>query len=81
MDGTVSMARFEPGSASGSFFFCVDDQPELDYGGARYADGLGFAAFGRIVEGRETLTAIFNMAEEQEYLSDEVSCRMERLAD
>ncbi len=30
LDGTISMARFAPGSADGSFFFCIGDQPELN---------------------------------------------------
>jgi peptidyl-prolyl cis-trans isomerase A (cyclophilin A) len=34
-DGTLSMARDEPGSASSEFFICVGDQPELDFGGKR----------------------------------------------
>ena len=30
VDGTISMARDEPDSATSSFFFCIGDQPELD---------------------------------------------------
>lgn len=51
LDGTVSMARLEPGSASSEFFICVGDQPALDFGGRRNPDGQGFAAFGRVVAG------------------------------
>lgn len=57
-DGTLSMARLEPGTASSEFFICIGDQPELDFGGARNPDGQGFAAFGRVVEGMETVRAI-----------------------
>jgi peptidyl-prolyl cis-trans isomerase A (cyclophilin A) len=36
VDGAVSAARFEPGSGSAaSFFICIGDQPELDFGGCR----------------------------------------------
>ena len=73
LDGTISMARFEPGTADGSFFFCINDQPELNYGGKRYDDGLGFAAFGRITQGREVLGIIFQQAEAQEYLKKEIT--------
>jgi peptidyl-prolyl cis-trans isomerase A (cyclophilin A) len=50
-DGTLSMARNEPGSASSEFFICVGDQPELDFGGKRNPDGAGFAAFGKVIQG------------------------------
>lgn len=58
LDGTVSMARSAPGTATSSFFFCVGDQPELDFGGRRNPDGQGFAAFGRIVSGADVVRAI-----------------------
>jgi peptidyl-prolyl cis-trans isomerase A (cyclophilin A) len=48
LDGTISMARGNPNSARSSFFICIGDQPELDYGGKRNSDGQGFAAFGRV---------------------------------
>ena len=51
MDGAVSMARMKPGTATSSFFICIGDQPELDYGGNRNPDGQGFAAFGCVKEG------------------------------
>ena len=72
-DGTVSMARFEPGSADGSFFFCVGNQPELDFGGKRYPDGLGFAAFGEIIKGRDILDLIYQKAEKEEYLANQIT--------
>jgi len=51
VDGAISMARMKPGSATSSFFICIGDQPELDYGGKRNPDRQGFAAFGQVVEG------------------------------
>jgi peptidyl-prolyl cis-trans isomerase A (cyclophilin A) len=57
-DGVVSMARAEPGTASSEFFICINDQPELDYGGRRNPDGQGFAAFGKVVEGMEVVRQI-----------------------
>ena len=58
LDGTVSMARSAPGTASSEFFICVGNQPELDYGGRRNPDGQGFAAFGRVVEGMDVVRRI-----------------------
>ena len=58
LDGTVSMARGGPDTASSSFFVCLGDQPELDFGGARNPDGQGFAAFGSVVQGMDVIQAI-----------------------
>ena len=52
------MGRFKPDSAKSSFFFCIGDQPELDYDGKRNPDGQGFAAFGRVIEGMDVVRAI-----------------------
>ncbi len=58
LDGTISMARSTPDSGTDQFFLCLGDQPELDFGGRRNADGQGFAAFGRLIEGWLTLKKI-----------------------
>lgn len=58
LDGTISMARLEPDTARHSFFICIGDQPELDFGGKRNVDGQGFAAFGRVVSGMEVIRKI-----------------------
>lgn len=58
LEGTISMARDEPGSATSEFFICVNDQPELDFGGRRNPDGQGFAAFGRVLEGMDVVRGI-----------------------
>ena len=49
-DGTISMARGKPATATSSFFICINDQPSLDYGGKRNPDGQGFAAFGKVIK-------------------------------
>jgi len=59
-DGTISMARLNPGTASNSFFICINDQPELDYGGKRNPDGQGFAAFGQVIDGMDVVKKIQN---------------------
>jgi peptidyl-prolyl cis-trans isomerase A (cyclophilin A) len=59
-NGTLSLARATPGTGSGgSFFICIGDQPELDYGGRRNPDGLGFAAFGQVVAGMDVVRSIW----------------------
>ena len=57
-DGAVSMARSTPDTARHSFFICIGNQPELDFGGKRNADGQGFAAFGRVVRGMDVVRKI-----------------------
>jgi peptidyl-prolyl cis-trans isomerase A (cyclophilin A) len=58
VDGTLSMARDTPDTATSDFFICLGDQPELDFGGKRNPDGQGFAAFGRVVKGMDVVRAI-----------------------
>ena len=58
LDGTISMARNKPGTASSEIFICINDQPELDYNGKRNSDGQGFAAFGRVRSGMEVVKMI-----------------------
>lgn len=57
-NGTVSMARNQPGSASSEFFICIGNQPELDFEGKRNPDGQGFAAFGKVIEGMDVVKKI-----------------------
>ncbi|MCZ6917124.1 MAG: peptidylprolyl isomerase [Gemmatimonadetes bacterium] len=72
LDGTLSMARAAVGTASSEFFICIGAQPELDYGGKRNADGQGFAAFGRVVEGMEVVRAIQSGALQGQMLQEPV---------
>jgi peptidyl-prolyl cis-trans isomerase A (cyclophilin A) len=59
LDGTISMARGNTAdSASSDFFLCVGANPALDFGGARAADGQGFAAFGRVIRGMDVVRKI-----------------------
>lgn len=57
-DGTISMAWGRPDSATSDWFVCINDQPSLDFGGARNPDGQGFAAFGRVVQGMDIVRII-----------------------
>ena len=58
VNGTISMARDKPDSATGDFFICIGDQPELDFGGKRNPDGQGFGAFGHVVSGMDVVKKI-----------------------
>jgi peptidyl-prolyl cis-trans isomerase A (cyclophilin A) len=57
-DGTLSMARAGPSTATSDFFICIGDQPSLDFGGQRNPDGQGFAAFGQVTKGMDVVRAI-----------------------
>ena len=57
-NGTISMARDGPDSATSDFFICIGDQPQLDFGGKRNPDGQGFAAFGTVVGGMDVVRLI-----------------------
>ncbi|KKB85113.1 hypothetical protein VW29_07960 [Devosia limi DSM 17137] len=71
-DGTLSMARFAPGTASSGFFICVGDQPELDEGGKRQPDGQGFAAFGWVEDGLDVVRALHGKAEASDMLTQPI---------
>jgi peptidyl-prolyl cis-trans isomerase A (cyclophilin A) len=65
LDGTISMARSTPASATCSFFICINDQPSLDFGGKRNPDGQGFAAFGKVISGMDVVKKIQQLYPEQ----------------
>jgi peptidyl-prolyl cis-trans isomerase A (cyclophilin A) len=71
-DGTVSMARNGPGTATSSFFICIGSQPELDFGGRRNPDGQGFAAFGRVVRGMDVVRRIQRLEADGQALREPV---------
>ncbi len=71
-DGVISMARNEPGTASSDFFICINDQPELDFGGKRNPDGQGFAAFGKVIEGMKVVTEIQSQPQDDQYLLKDI---------
>ena len=76
VDGTISMARGGPGTATSEFFICIGDQPALDFGALRNPDGLGFAAFGRVVSGMDIVRAIHaapaDAATDDEYVRGQI---------
>ena len=74
-DATVSMARLGPDTATQSFFICVGDQPELDFGGKRNPDGQGFGAFGTVVEGMDLVRRIHASAADRQKLDPPIPIR------
>jgi peptidyl-prolyl cis-trans isomerase A (cyclophilin A) len=72
LDGSLSMAREEPGTANTEFSICIGPQPELDFGGRRNPDGQGFAVFGRVIDGMGVARAIQKLPETGQYLDREV---------
>jgi peptidyl-prolyl cis-trans isomerase A (cyclophilin A) len=53
-DGVISMGRFAPGTAQADWFICIGDMSYLD----ATATDPGFAAFGRMVDGKPVAEAI-----------------------
>ena len=66
------MARTKPNSATDQFFICIEDQPELDFGGLRNPDGQGFAAFGRVTKGMEVVKQIQNAPADNQSLTPKI---------
>lgn len=58
--GALSMARYEPGTATGDFSIMLQDQPGMDADPANADPALrdGYAAFGYVVSGMEVVEAI-----------------------
>jgi peptidyl-prolyl cis-trans isomerase A (cyclophilin A) len=71
-NGTISMARDGPDTATSDFFICIGNQPELDFGGKRNPDGQGFAAFGRVTKGMDVVKKIQAAPAEGQTLSPPV---------
>jgi peptidyl-prolyl cis-trans isomerase A (cyclophilin A) len=58
VDGTISLARFAPGSATADFFITIGPVLSLDANPAGSGDTAGFAAFGHVVEGMDVVKRI-----------------------
>ena len=60
--GTISMARYDPGTATGDFSIMLSDQPSLDAQPNSDNPDLkpGFAAFGHVTGGMDVVRAIFD---------------------
>jgi len=60
VNGAISTARLVPGTARGEFTISVGDQPSLDADPTRPGDNLGYAAFGKVVEGMDVVWKILD---------------------
>ncbi len=58
LDGALSMARGDPGTASGDFFIVVGDLPSMDADPKAPGDNAGYAVFGKVVEGMDVVRRI-----------------------
>jgi len=58
LDGTLSMARFAPGTATSDFSICCGNAPYLDANPEAPGDNAGYAAFGQVIEGMDVARAI-----------------------
>lgn len=61
LNGTLSLGRFAPGTATNNFFICVGDQPYLDANPGAPGDNLGYAAFGRVISGMAVVEKILSL--------------------
>ncbi len=59
--GTISLGRFEPGSATSNFFICASSEPYLDAHPGEPGDNLGYAAFGQVTSGMATVHKILSL--------------------
>ncbi len=71
LDGVISMARNEPGTASSEFFICIGDNSTLDYG-RRQPDTAGYATFGKVVRGMDVVHKIHQSPMEEQALTPNI---------
>ena len=60
-DGTLSLARFAPGTGQADVSIVVGDGTYLDADPSQPGDNLGFAAFGRVTDGMDVVKAILGL--------------------
>ena len=72
-NGTLSMGRINSVSVDSEFFICIGDQPELDFGGKRNPDGIGFAAFGKVIEGLDVVHKIHQSPAKEQSLEPPIA--------
>ena len=74
--GAVSMARGTGAdTATSDFFVLLDDQPSLDFGGLRFDDGQGGAAFGHVLSGLDVVRKIQQQPVDGQNLAAPVAIR------
>ena len=71
-NGTISLARTEPGTANTEFFICIGDQTQFDYGNGSSEDKEGFAAFGKVVSGMKVVRQIQQLKKNGESFTEKI---------
>lgn len=59
--GTLSLGRFDPGTATNNFFICASPEPYLDAHPGAPGDNLGYAAFGQVLDGMAVVDKILSL--------------------
>jgi peptidyl-prolyl cis-trans isomerase A (cyclophilin A) len=72
LNGTLSLARQDTGTATTEFFICLGDQPGFDFGGENNPDHQGYAAFGKVVKGMDVVNKIYRRPEENQFFNPQV---------
>ncbi|MEO6537102.1 MAG: peptidylprolyl isomerase [Ferruginibacter sp.] len=79
-NGTISLARTTPGTASSEFFICIGNQIQFDKSTSVNADGLGFAAFGKVFKGMDVVRKIQSQRSQGETFNEQIKIsNIERL--
>jgi peptidyl-prolyl cis-trans isomerase A (cyclophilin A) len=75
--GTVSMPRADdkPDSARSGFVIHLNEQPSLNYGGKRFDDAQGTAAFGRVVAGLGVVRTIQQQPTKEQSLAPPIEIK------
>ncbi|WP_164155789.1 peptidylprolyl isomerase [Sandarakinorhabdus rubra] len=60
-EGAISLARGAPGTAQAQFFIILGNLKALDADPAAAGDNLGYAVFGRVIEGMDVVRRILNV--------------------
>ena len=72
VNGALSLARQDTGTATTEFFICLGQQPGFDFGGENNPDGQGYAVFGKVVKGMDIVQKIYRRPEENQLFSPQV---------
>jgi peptidyl-prolyl cis-trans isomerase A (cyclophilin A) len=72
LNGSLSLARQDTGTATTEFFICIGDQPGFDYGGENNGDKQGYAVFGKVVKGMDIVLKIYRRPEENQFFDPQI---------
>jgi peptidyl-prolyl cis-trans isomerase A (cyclophilin A) len=72
VNGALSLARQDTGTATTEFFICIGDQPGFDFGGENNPDGQGYAVFGKVVKGMDIVQKIYRRPEDNQFFTPQI---------